>query len=459
MRDRQSAIKRPNILFLIADDHRFDGIGAYGNPVVKTPTLDQLAATGVLYESIYTMGGQTAALCVPSRACLLTGANVFKATVTANEVSLGETENPALWALNPALATLPETFRREGYRTFGIGKWHNGKESFARSFSGGAKIFIGGMADHTGLALHDYDPTGLYPAEAACPDDAFSSELFAEAAIDFIRGYQEDDPFFLYVAFTAPHDPRTPPKAYSDLYPAGDIPLPENFWTEHPFDNGESDVRDERLASFPRAPSEIRQHLADYYGMITHLDTQIGRIFQALDERNQTERTIVVYTADHGLALGQHGLLGKQNVYEHSIHVPLIMRGPGLPQGVEVGGLGCQIDIFPTLSELTKTPLPDTVEGRSLIPLISGEKTAIRESVFSVYKNYQRMISDGRWKFIRYYRSEGKGTDLIQLFDLFNDPWEIQNLAEDSAQHNHIRRLEEELLRWQISVGDPILHQ
>ncbi|MFD0678575.1 MULTISPECIES: sulfatase-like hydrolase/transferase [unclassified Paenibacillus] len=458
MREQQAVRKKTNILFLIADDHRFDGLGAYGNPVVQTPVLDQLAADGVLFKSMYTMGGQTAALCVPSRACLLTGANVFSTTAACKEVTLGETENQDLWALNPALATLPEVLRADGYRTFGIGKWHNGKGSFARGFAGGANIFFGGMGDHVGLPLHAFDPNGIYPQETAVLSDTFSSELFADEAINFIHSHQEDDPFLLYVAFTAPHDPRTPPQEYADLYHAENIPLPDNYMTEHPFDNGELYVRDELLASLPRQPGEIRQHLADYYGMITHLDVQIGRIIQALQQSGHAEDTIIVYTADHGLALGQHGLLGKQNLYEHSIHIPLLMQGPGLPQGVEVSGLGCQIDIFPTLCELTGTRLSDTVEGRSLMPLISGQETVLRESVFSAYKNVQRMISDGRWKYIRYYRSGDKGSNRIQLFDLYTDPWEMSNLADDPLQQTHIQRLEGELLRWQQSVRDPLLH-
>ncbi|MBP1966225.1 sulfatase-like hydrolase/transferase [Paenibacillus aceris] len=459
MREHEAREKKPNIVFLIADDHRFDGIGAYGNQVVQTPVLDSLAAEGVRFTSIYTMGGQTAALCVPSRACLLTGTNVFHAMVTEKEVKLGETENPQLWAINPSLPTWPEVYRREGYRTFGIGKWHNGKESFAKSFSDGASIFFGGMGEHIGLPIHAYDPAGIYHADQAKPSDKFSTELFAESAIDFIQQYKEEEPFALYVAFTAPHDPRTPPQAYLDRYSNEHIPLPDNFMPEHPFDNGELYVRDEQLASFPRKPEEIRQHLAEYYSMITHMDEQIGRIMQALEESGQREQTIVVYTADHGIALGQHGLMGKQNVYEHSIHIPLIMQGPGLPQGVEARGLGCQMDIFPTLFELTGTLLPQTVEGKSMVGMISGEATGSRKNVFSAYKNVQRMVSDGRWKLIRYFRSGEAGTNRAQLFDLYNDPGETCDLAEDPAKLEQLQRMEQELLAWQQSIKDPILHE
>ncbi|NOV04197.1 sulfatase-like hydrolase/transferase [Paenibacillus planticolens] len=459
MREHEARGKKPNIVFIIADDHRFDGIGAYGNQVVQTPVLDGLAAEGVRFASIYTMGGQTAALCVPSRACLLTGTNVFRATVTEKEVTLEETENPQLWAINPSCPTWPEVYQREGYRTFGTGKWHNGNGSFARSFSDGANIFFGGMGEHIGLPIHDYDPNGIYDSDQAATSEKFSTELFAEAAVDFIQQYKEEEPFVLYVAFTAPHDPRTPPQAYLERYPSEDMPLPGNFMPEHPFDNGELHVRDEQLASFPRKPEEVRRHLAEYYSMITHMDEQIGRIVQALEETNQRERTIIVYTADHGIALGQHGLMGKQSLYEHSLHIPLIMQGPGLPKGKEVCGLGCQIDIFPTLCELTETPLPRTVEGKSMVRMISGEAMAARKNVFAAYKNVQRMVSDGRWKLIRYFRSGGAGTNRTQLFDLYNDPGETCDLAEDPAKREQLQRMEHELLAWQQSVEDPILHE
>ncbi|MGG1516119.1 sulfatase-like hydrolase/transferase [Paenibacillus oryzisoli] len=452
MEEKQAERARPNVVFLIADDHRFDGIGAYGNAVVQTPVLDRLAAEGVLFQSIYTMGGQTAALCVPCRASLLTGTNVFKATVSAGEVTLAQTENAKYWALNPEFAYLPEMFRKSGYRTFGTGKWHNGKESFARCFSDGASIFFGGMGEHVGLPVHDFDASSVYPDERATLSTTFSSELFAEAAIRFI-GEQADgskEPFFLYAAFTAPHDPRTPPPAYAGRYPAASIPLPDNFMREHPFDNGELTVRDEQLAATPRDPDEIRQHLSDYYSMISHLDEQIGRIMAALQASGHAENTIVVYTADHGLALGQHGLLGKQNIYEHSIHIPLIMSGPGLPQGFMKSGLGCQMDIFPTLCELAGVPVPAHVEGVNLL------RGAGREHVFAAYKHIQRMVSDGRWKYIRYLRAGDIGTDRIQLFDLDSDPWETRDRSEEPEMQEHLRRLEQAMLAWQTRVKDPL---
>ncbi|WP_127585562.1 sulfatase-like hydrolase/transferase [Paenibacillus koleovorans] len=517
-------MKRPNLVFLIADDHRFDGIGAYGNPDVRTPVLDRLAAQGALFQSMYIMGGQTAALCVPSRACLLTGVQPFRATGSGmRSIGLAETENRELWNLDPALPTFPETLRESGYRTCGIGKWHNGKASFARSFTDGAAIFFGGMGDHVGLPVHGYDSTGEYSDEAAEVSETYSTELFADAAVDWIRSYQGEEPYLLYVAFTAPHDPRTPPPAYAAMYRADNLPLPSNYAERHPFDNGELDVRDELLAPLPRTPESIRAELADYYGMISHLDAQIGRIVEAIAERDGggggegndggigageavAERegeggegdggagvgeagagaddgasgageavsacadsgddagagreTFVVYTADHGLALGQHGLLGKQNLYEHSIHTPLVVAGPGLPRGAVVEELACQLDIMPTVCELAGVPLPKTAEGRSLVPLMRSEAGyGGREYVFAAYKDLQRMASDGRWKLIRYFRSaaSGSGTDTVQLFDLHRDPWETINLVSAPERQAERARLEQALRGWQLHIGDPLV--
>jgi len=185
--------------------------------------------------------------------------------------------------------------------------------------------------------------------------------------------------------------------------------------------------------------------------MITHLDDQIGRVLKALEESGQVDNTIIIFAGDNGLAVGQHGLLGKQNLYEHSVRVPLIIGGPNLPQGEKCDALCYLLDIFPTICELVDIPLPETVEGKSLVPLITGEKKKIRDYVFGAYKNFQRMVSDGHWKLIL-YNVEGKQT--TQLFDLQNDPWEIKNLAKDTAQTDRIKELTVLLKKWMKENGD-----
>ena len=446
-------MSQPNILFMIADDHRFDAIRARGNETVHTPNLDRLMAEGTCMTHTYIMGSTSGAVCMPSRGMLLTGRSLFHAADAGD----GRWKYP----IPDRYPLLPEVFRQAGYTTYGIGKWHNERETFARCFEGGSKIFFGGMSDHDKVPTYDFDPTGEYPPEKQYIGDKFSTEMFGDAAINFLNNYEDEKPFFLYTAFTAPHDPRTPPPEYTALYPPESIPLPENFLPEHPFDNGELVVRDEKLAPHPRTPEVVQQHIADYYGMISHMDAKIGEILQALEDNGLADNTIVVYTVDHGLAVGQHGLMGKQNLYDHSMRVPLIVRGPGVPQDAQRSSLCYMYDINPTLCEMAGIPVPATVEGQSLLPIIQGDTSQHRSQIFSAYQNvmgatdqYQRMVREGRYKLIEYFVDGNRNT---QLFDLEDDPRETRNLAGDAQYEPQLQHLQQALNEWQHKVDDPTL--
>src|SRR5690606_25798798 len=190
---------------------------------------------------------------------------------------------------------------------------------------------------------------------------------------EFLNRDMNSQPFFLYLSYTAPHDPRMAPEEFASQYPPDEILLPENFMPEHPFPNGELKIRDENLAPFPRTEENTREHIAAYYAMISHVDAQIGRVLDALDQSGQAENTMIIFAGDNGLAVGQHGLMGKQNLYEHSIRVPLIISGPGIPQGEKRETLCYLLDLFPTLCEFIDIPTPDSVEGVSFAPVISAE--------------------------------------------------------------------------------------
>jgi arylsulfatase A-like enzyme len=441
-----SVAERPNVLFMIADDHRHDAIRALGDRTVRTPALDALADQGVVFDHHHTQGGLSGAVCIPSRAQVLTGAGPFH-SASSDRVD----DTAALATLPPARPSLPELFRRAGYRTHATGKWHNDRASFARAFASAERVFFGGMSDHDAVPLHDFDPSGRYAVEDRRVGRGFSTELFGEAAIEFLGDRAADEPFFLYLAFTSPHDPRTPPAPFAAMYSPDELSLPPNFLPEHPFDNGELAVRDELLASFPRTPAEVRRHLADYYGMISHLDAWIARVVAAVPEN-----TIVVYTADHGLALGQHGLMGKQSLYDHSIRVPLIVRAPDLPAGRRVDALTCHADLLPTLCGLAGLPQPDRLDGRDFRATIEGGRPP-REVVCAVYKDVMRSASDGRWKLIRYHRSveRGVGQERLQLFDLAADPWETRDLSADPDARPELERLAAALGDWQRAADDP----
>ncbi len=280
----------------------------------------------------------------------------------------------------------------------------------------------------------------------------YPSELFADEAVRFIGKQDGKKPFFLYTAFTAPHDPRTAPPSYIEQYSPGLIKLPENYMAQHPFDNGELKVRDEMLAGFPRSPSEVCRHIAAYYAMITHLDSQVGRIMDALKETGREKDTVVVFAGDNGLALGQHGLMGKQSLYEHSIRVPLIFSGPGVPKNQKRQGLGYLLDVYPTLCDLTGTKTPANVEGVSLAPAIQNPKGATRPDLFFAYRQLMRGYSDGEWKLILY---RVNGTRKTQLFNLKEDPHEVHDLGEIPEAKETIDTQFRKLREWMTKVGDP----
>ena len=422
------AAKPPNILFFFTDDQRFDTIAALGNEEIHTPNLDALAARGTTFRRAHIPGGTSGAVCMPSRAMLHTGRTLFHIQGEGQEIP-------------PEHATMGEAFRAAGYDTYATGKWHNERASFARSFSHGGEIFFGGMDDHWNVPAYNFDASGRY--ETICPvvktpfennDVAYrscdhihagrhSTDLFVDAATNFLEGRRGERPFLAYVSLMAPHDPRTMPRRFLDIYDPDAIQLPANFAQRHPFDNGALRIRDELLAAFPREPAEIRRHIAEYYAMISHLDDGLGRLMAVLDGRKLLDETIVVFAGDNGLALGQHGLMGKQNLYEHSVRVPLIFAGSGIRAGAQREDLVYLLDIFPTLCGLADIPVPATVEGLSLAPQLRGTAGASRDLLYLAYESCMRGVSDGRHKLIEYAGGE------TQLFDLLEDPSEVDNLA------------------------------
>jgi len=430
----QAAPDRPNVLILFSDDQRADTIGALGNPIVRTPNLDRLTRRGTAFTRAYCMGSTQGAVCVPSRAMLLTGRSLFRVK--------GDLAGQAAW---------PEAFARAGYTTFLTGKWHNGAASALRIFQQGRAVFLGGMGDPYRLPIQDISSDHQFINKIISGDH--SVQVIADAACRFLldqKGYQ---PFVCYAAFNAPHDPRVAPEEYQRHYDRDhQPPLPSNFLPRHPFDNGALVIRDEELAPWPRTEEVVRRHLADYYAAIEHLDRQIGRILDALETKGQTANTLVVFASDHGLAIGSHGLFGKQNLYEHSMRSPLILAGPGIPQGRRVDALCYLFDIFPTLGELAKVPPPEGSEGLSLAPLLDGRKSFVRESIFTAYADVQRALRDDRWKLIVYPKVQK-----TQLFDLLEDPDERRDLADDPAQADNRKRLTRLLTEQQEKADDPLL--
>jgi len=414
----EGEVERPNILFLFADDQRADALGAYGNEFVRTPALDRLSGAAFNFREAHIMGSIHGAVCAPSRAMLMSGRSLYHVYDRLDTV-----------------ATFPEQLRNNGYVTFGTGKWHQSRASFARSFSQGQNIFFGGMSDHNDVPIQDLTSDAEF---TEVERKGFSTDLFADAAIDFIDQYADSDttaPFLAYVSFTTPHDPRTPKPEYLALDEDELPPLPPNYLPVHPFHNGWMTGRDERLAAWPRPPADVRSQLAEYYGIISHMDDRIGDILAALDHYGMRDNTIVVFASDNGLALGSHGLLGKQSLYEHSNRVLLMIAGPGIEAGSS-NALVTLYDVFPTLAHMTGMELPMGVDGSDLSGIIQGRSKGVRNELYTVYEDIHRAIRDDRWKLIRYPK-----LDRIQLFDLKNDPFEIEDLSGDESYAEQIARL------------------
>lgn len=448
------AAARPDILVLLADDQTFNTIRMLGNSQVHTPNLDALAARGTTMSHCFNQGGWHGAICMASRAMMATGRGLYRVTEPHSPRAAGhlQTDTP-LWA---------EHFRDAGYKTFGTGKWHNGDASFVRSFSHGDAVYLGGMHPYSQecgngggpiVTGHEHVKLRHYDGDAGTFEqydgEAWSTDCFVDAARAFVTEHAGDDaPLFTYVSFTAPHDPHHAPPEFRERY--ADIELPPNFMREHPFDTGDLNVRDEIMLPTPRDPDVIRSRIGDYLAMVTHIDDRLGDLFDTLEQLGRLDNTVIVFTADHGLAVGQHGLLGKQNLYDHSVRVPMVWSGPGIPAGEVSDELVYLHALYATTCDLAGLDVPDSVSEPSLVPILGGVGRGY-ESIFCGYRDLQRMVRTQTHKLIR-YNHNGE----FQLFDMTQDPWEVDDLAEDPAHADRVRELDAMLRAWQVEVGDTL---
>lgn len=440
--------KKPNILFLLTDDQRYGTIHALGNEQIHTPNMDRLVHRGAAFTNAYIPGGTASAVCMPSRAMINSGKSLFHLQDCGRNIPEEHT-------------TLGQCLLENGYHCFETGKWHNGTESFARSFDGGANIFFGGMWDHWNVPVNDFRADGCYDSQirftpnfSASSDSisvlaqrihagVHSTDLFSGSAVEYIEGYEEDRPFFLYLSFLAPHDPRTMPEEFRNMYDPEKMELPPNYLPMPVVNCGWSNKgRDENTEAYPRRPEAIRKHIADYYAMISHIDSNIGKVLDALDRKGFTENTIIVLAGDNGLAIGQHGLMGKQNIYEHSVKVPLVMAGPGIPSDVRIKNDVYLMDIYPTLCEICGIAVPPSVDGISFYPMFSDGEHKTRSSMYFAFQSRIRGVKKGRYKLVEYRTEDLK---LSQLFDLEADPYERCNFYDIAGYEKIGEELREEL--------------
>ncbi len=444
-----AAAPRPNILFIVADDLRADASSAYGGPV-KTPNLDRLAARGCRFTRA-TCGYP---ICHVSRTEMLTGRCVLVEASAGRGIPI-----------KPEWTVWPEAMRQAGWHTVYSGKWHvqgtpwklgYDETSGLYSSGGGPKGLIATLPEsatgrqvtgYTGWTFKTNDNKPLPELGVGLMPDTDSR--IADGAIAAIRA-QKDRPLFLHVNFTATHDPLHWPEGLENAFKAPDIELPANFRAQHPFDHGNINGRDEMIVPAPRSGEDVKRERAVYYALLQNLDAQVGRILRALEERGALANTVVIFTSDQGLALGSHGLMGKQNEYEHTANVPLILAGPGIPEGRTIPAQCALRDLYPTVCEMVSVPIPASVQGLSLLPVLSGAKEAVHDAIYGYYTDTQRMIrtADG-WKLI-WYPKAGR----TQLFHVREDPQELHDLSEASSAQGRLERLRQELQKWLQDQGD-----
>lgn len=449
--DGKKAAEKPNILFVFADDHAYDSVGMMSDGYVKTPTIDKLASEGVYFERAYNMGSWYPAVCVASRTMLSTGRSVWRAKQLFNSKQLS------------SQPTWSQRMQKAGYSTFFVGKWHVKHLNPKKLFDQWGTVRPGmprTRDDHwrpvegkedtwspTDTALDGYWEGGKH-----------WSEVTADETIAYLkqRGAAEDGkPFFAYVSFNAPHDPRQSPQEYLDLYPVESVPLPKSFMPSYPYtkDIGVWGIRGETLAPRPRTEFAVKTHRREYYALISHMDAQLGRILAELDKQGMRENTVIIYSADQGLSVGNHSFFCKQSMYEHSLAVPFVISGPNIPKGVRSKQRIYIQDAMPTTLELSGLPKAEyaDVDFESLLPLDEKGSQGHTSPIYGGYQEKSRCIIQGDWKLMYY-----PAVKIFRLYNLKKDPHELFDVADNPENRPVIDKLLGILLDQQKQLGDSL---
>ncbi|TKG96698.1 DUF229 domain-containing protein [Puteibacter caeruleilacunae] len=469
---------QPNILFIIADDQDARTLGVYGDKECDTPVIDRLANEGITFTTAHHMGAWSGAVCTPSRTMIMTGRNVWRTQGLPTRMKRNDYKHEpeksyaSLTPDDPAFNSMPAVFKRAGYETFRTCKWGN-------SYDGANQLF-----------QRRFDKTCRFA------DDENGSKWHADHVIDYLQdriGQSDKKPFLIYLGFSHPHDARHGKSELLKKYGAVDPgppsevnpkapKLPANYLPKQPFFHGHPKLRDEyRVPGVMdrRDEATVRNEKGKEFACIENLDTQIGRVLKKLKETGELENTYIFFTSDHGIAVGRHAFMGKQNLYEHSWQVPFIAKGPGLKAGKKVKGNIYLMDVLPTLCELAGINVPETVNGQSFKGVLNGEQEQIRDVMYGVYcggtKPGMRCVKKGDWKLIKYDMMDGEVRE-TQLFNLKENPNELLkehhdpkvieltgntpgknqvNLADDPKYAAKRKEMEALLLEEMEKVNDP----
>ncbi len=474
-KEQSDKTQKPNIVFIFADDLTYTAISSMGNTEIQTPNLTELADSGTTFTHAYNMGAWNGAVCVASRAMIISGRSVWNANSFRKQWIKGK-DTDKTWG---------KLMEGAGYDTYMTGKWH--VDIDAHSVFQNVTHVRPGMPSHSWNhngkieIINDMLKNGASEAEIRAigynrpkdendttwspSDKKFGgfweggkhwSEVLKDDALGFIdQAEKSDKPFFMYLAFNAPHDPRQAAQKYLDKYPLKDISVPKSFMPMYPFKdsigNGPG-LRDEALGPFPRTEYAIKTHIREYYALITHLDEQIGEIIERLKATDKMENTYIIFTADHGLAMGKHGLLGKQTLFDHSIRAPFIIVGPNIPKGKKVAVDIYLQDAMATSLDLAGVEKPDYVFFNSIMNLVDGSKTNSHyRAIYGGYTHLQRMVRKDGFKLVVYPKLEK-----VLLFDMKNDPEEMHDLSKDQNHKVRVETLFKDLLLLQKSLNDTL---
>jgi arylsulfatase A-like enzyme len=461
---------RPNILFILVDDQSPFDLKCY-NPQssLDTPSIDRLAAEGMVFEGAYHMGSYVGAVCAPSRHMIMSGRSLWHLPTAPQAMQNG------LCPQDLEQQTIPAVFNRAGYATMRTCKLGNSYEAANQQFQ----------------VRHDATKRGGTPESG--------SPWHGERVIEYLadrQSSQDKRPFLVYFGFSHPHDERdgtpellakygavnhTDPNSLPPANPRRPK-LPPNYLPKHPFHHGHPELRDEVAVSGVwerRDEQTIRNEWGRQFACSENIDIQIGRVLAKLEAIGELENTYIIYTADHGMAIGRHGLQGKQNLYEHTWRVPFIVKGPGIQSGTRVEGNIYLMDVLATLCDLAGIQAPATNEGVSFHPVLTGQKQTIRDVLYGVYnggtKPGMRSVKHGQWKLIKYDVLDGE-VRKTQLFHLKDNPDELLiehrdpsvqaltgfqpsahqvNLADDPKYADKLTEMEALLLKEMRRLDDP----
>jgi arylsulfatase A-like enzyme len=435
---------RPNIVFILVDDLRWDALGCMGHPVAKTPNIDRIAKEGALFRNFFV----SIPLCAPSRSSFLTGQYAH---------TTGVIDNGDHSALSHQLITFPKLLHDAGYETAYVGKWHMGADDSPRPGFDRWVSFKGQGA---------YENPMINVDGQASKTDGYMTDILNGHALDFVKR-EHRKPFALYLAHKAVHGPFTPAERHRELYADASLPLTPSHQDKlegkpaltrevpetRSADGAPKKKRPaKKAANANAAPTGRDNAMRQQLRALAAIDEGVGQLFQALEASQQLDNTMFIFTSDNGFFWGEHGLGDKRWAYEESIRDPLLVRYPKLIKaGTTLAPLALNIDLAPTLLDLAGAPIPKTIQGRSLLPLFNDAQAPWRKSFLTEYfaerafprtPTWQAVRTD-RWKYIHYTELEG----MDELYDLKADPYEMKNLIQGGAAQSALNEMKAELAR------------